>query len=1160
MTIDRTEPHPARLRRRRRTFDASAAMLCLVFAIVALFGGCGARAQYDVARWLEPSPGMQYTIDIDEPLENDELEARDQIRDWAVYGTLIGRGLSPEEIARATFRTAPVRAPYLDEMFLFDHGRGRRAVLLRDDVLLFVDDDDPDMLATLGRQADRVRMETGEIPEHFVIYRISRAGRTITVHEHLPVSGPALFTPEAGYTEKNIATRDDLEKWLVEVDDLTYMAWAKDGVSVTLGGRRSKNEKFRTQNLKLQDIAALYRAAKEAPNNAFSLDPKWWRVRLRTSLARLAADPCSLLGDAKALVTAAADDDIEEDAKPTELWAAERMLEIQRALEAQTTLSEACRALQTDYHSRLEDLVSKVTAQTSTSLDDKDMVELRQLSSELADKKEPRFHLLHQSLALVEARNRFQCARYVGFLAGTSVAMNLFYTDLLAKLWAGVDSHHSSPTADVPGFVSMTHAQDTLADLDEHNSNTRLWFAPSFEGISRSAEGLRLSFAHVATRVYAAGSDPLHPGTEGAPAEDSRRAIGWWNDHFAEVADHEPQYHVQNQIMKWSLVVSQLIEWERMSWLSDVDVDRSQTFDQWYEQNKVSLQYKYPLRVLSPGSGPTETECLPTFESYRFGQPSRAIQGGVSLGNRSVAASVPVIGEDLDRGLRHIPLGRSGKDAPGTASRVYPRWNRAAGLVEVTATETTTQRQGPLTMHVGRVSLSPGGRPGQVHLELSSDRGTISTLRGSAAGTRVALKVVRGPVELARDATACAAREGLFCNQRTRELRVVGLEEGGLVALFQDGGGATIVVGPDAASASPRPDIVARGGAHVAARLRSPDEMKALLAQYPRGQVTMRPGMTSPAGIRVILSRRSPPPEARRLLLTGVPNVPGGSLEVYVQLPSGQAESTPPGGVEKPRKDPVTTGSVWVEDAPSKDFLFVGTILQLILEAAQSKKDDLALAEYLKESNRPGDTGPGDAFRGGSEPGASSVGDNLAELVRKGDYAAAQRICAEQGVFSTGDASLCGKLVRLIADAPPKNDEDFLRQLKSPAFVSTDVWPGVARLLREDDHRGLEALRAIHGWRLKLEGVLSEKESELVGLKVEGKELLTMLVITVPFTGTFVNEANKRDDFARQAGHALIYIERRGGHGSIAVSIRSALRWRRRLRSAPRGSVSRHFP
>src|SRR5262249_36501239 len=149
-------------------------------------------------------------------------------------------------------------------------------------------------------------------------------------------------------------------------------------------------------------------------------------------------------------------------------------------------------------------------------------------------------------LHYLQTHHQILCARYDGPLAGTRVGMNLFYTDLLAKLWEGVDYHHASPGVHVPGFLSTPRMrlEDKWEEETRRLPYTRIWFGPKPDGYAHSKTGDSVWFEHIATRVFAAGSDPASPGKEEQPAEGSRRSLTWWDRHYGAVADHEQQYHV----------------------------------------------------------------------------------------------------------------------------------------------------------------------------------------------------------------------------------------------------------------------------------------------------------------------------------------------------------------------------------------------------------------------------------------------------------------------------------------------------------------------------------------------------------------------------------------------------------------------------------------
>ena len=82
----------------------------------------------------------------------------------------------------------------------------------------------------------------------------------------------------------------------------------------------------------------------------------------------------------------------------------------------------------------------------------------------------------------------------------------------------------------VPNGCTEVATGSILIEEMEERPATRLWFGVKPEGLTYSEDGNAISFAHVATRVYAAGSKPLQPGEEEVPAEGSRRVFYWWAD------------------------------------------------------------------------------------------------------------------------------------------------------------------------------------------------------------------------------------------------------------------------------------------------------------------------------------------------------------------------------------------------------------------------------------------------------------------------------------------------------------------------------------------------------------------------------------------------------------------------------------------------------
>jgi hypothetical protein len=210
-------------------------------------------------------------------------EQREQIRDWAVLGTLTRTGATVAQLAAATYQTPPARLPYLDELYAFEYGRGRRAYLANR-VLLFRDRDDPDPQATLGRLADRVRMESGELPRVVEVYLVDdqRDLGAIRVERAADLTREQLFSEAYGYVEGEAHTLAELAAWLNRVDDLSHARLTWDG-HLHLGGRRFTAT--RTENIDIGDVAAIYQSQRD-------LDQ-----RKLDSLAELAGLPSILTGD-----------------------------------------------------------------------------------------------------------------------------------------------------------------------------------------------------------------------------------------------------------------------------------------------------------------------------------------------------------------------------------------------------------------------------------------------------------------------------------------------------------------------------------------------------------------------------------------------------------------------------------------------------------------------------------------------------------------------------------------------------------------------------------------------------------------------------------------------------------------------------------------------
>ncbi len=274
---------------------------------------------------------------------------------------------------------------------------------------------------------------------------------------------------------------------------------------------------------------------------------------------------------------------------------------------------------------------------------------------------------------------RFQKARYDGNLGGTEVGMILFYTDLLAKLWAGVG--FDTPTDSVDEFRSMTDGY--LAPMYEkeieEQPSTRLWFGLEKSSIQIAENQNKVFFARRATRIYSASSNPLRPGIEVPTSFTSEEIMGWWNDHYEEIAEYEQEYERLNEYMKWSVVIGLLDGLEkssRMDFLNSVDVDRDAWFPNWIKEKKLRFKNWNQVSFHKKGErGWSKTESMPILFSKMFSRPGdmfgyRQISGGVSGARPSELIVRPSLPREISPKLKLSLAGADPKSLSGTGRRL----------------------------------------------------------------------------------------------------------------------------------------------------------------------------------------------------------------------------------------------------------------------------------------------------------------------------------------------------------------------------------------------------------------------------------------------------------------------------------------------------------
>lgn len=356
----------------------------------------------------------------------------------------------------------------------------------------------------------------------------------------------------------------------------------------------------------------------------------------------------------------------------------------------------------------------------------------------------------YRLLAFIDSRNGIQCARYDGPLQGTAVGMSLFYTDLLAKLWL-LDYERSAPQGVIPGFKFIQNTAPRVpaqywAEMNKLNA-TRVWFGPRAEGYSYSPENREINLSHISTRVYAAGSDSLHPHAETVPSESNRQIITWWDRHYAALASLEPQFHLQNQIMKWSIVTGLLSEQGMLPFLATLPVERSHRFDHWYREH-AELRFRGDIRMLEPSKWPSRTECMERLRSYSYewgGGQRSYIEGGVSLPKAESLLEnrlATTLSRPQQRGAIKLQAGLL-KSARETLFRLQPAQGKSIVVMATPGPKTRLRGpRGDISAKTLKTQFTQSGSDTVVLVE--ADRLFLTGLRADTGTTGVKLHLAEG--------------------------------------------------------------------------------------------------------------------------------------------------------------------------------------------------------------------------------------------------------------------------------------------------------------------------------------------------------------------------------------------------------------------------------
>jgi len=630
-----------------------------------------------------PPPFRTVNFDVDEDALDGLTgrEQKDQLRDWLLLTALSDAGLTAEKVAKASFDLPAVRHGFLRPVANYEYGETRSRVIADGKVLalLSAKRSEAEREEDLARIADEHRKNTGEIPDSLLVatYDIELKTMTAKLSPFRTVKGRDLFADE-NYTQATVKSAAELEQFLKRIDDLTY-AEMKDG-QIAIGGR--KLESYPARSLRLEDVAAIWQSERSIHDKLASLNAprqsrvadfnaRWeqkidefnaaWGSITYSSQAELAAKQRQREAELAKL-----NKQREQELAQLEQQLAREEQRAQRRVEKEKIVSGSGFSLDPHYdYEALKSLLPQISkALLSAPIIPKSTVraDLQNAAAGLAQRNaNPFFELIDRYAQflprsedgksfhhLIKERGySYQSARYDGELRGTEAGMVLFYTDLLAKLWA-INYLDGTPTGKVADFRPMTNvpvARIFQKQIDEL-PGTRVWFGHNDKGFRSANDGATLLFGRNATRVFAAS----HPGVEGdpssevPPAADAEAFIGWWNDHYEEVARYEPEYLRLNQIMKWSLLIGWLNHANKGDLLGflngdTVKVDHGAWFPEWAqrpEQKNLKFTQWDSAGFYPKGHRNSETEVMRLLSSEPFERfcDRRVLSGGVSLPSR----------------------------------------------------------------------------------------------------------------------------------------------------------------------------------------------------------------------------------------------------------------------------------------------------------------------------------------------------------------------------------------------------------------------------------------------------------------------------------------------------------------------------------------------
>jgi len=526
-----------------------------------------------------------------------ERQQNNQLRDWLLFTIAFSHGLSPNEINQnferlPTFRYdhgQPLSELQYGDTRSLDIGQGQVVALLPKQI------SPQERIGNLAQIIDQHRQDLGEIPTSLVVfeYEINPDQQFATITRRQVLNPKTFFSNiNYGYYEATINSREDLTHFINQVDYLTF-AQIKDS-SLRLGGR--KIDSYQYPKITLEDVATIWQSERkiQEPGSSFSLEPSYDYRRLENALAE--AEP-SLRSLTSGIAPAITQQDIQ---------------------------------------------------QAKNGLAQNNEISYLVLANKLANSNNPTVAEQGKTALARAMSSRFQVAHYSEKLQGTEVGMLLFYTDLLAKLWA-IDYLSNTPERDSIDFQppKLVTAASTNPSQIKSPSTIRIGLGARDNSFQVIKENNSLFLEPNATQIYAAAYNSLQPSAAKTVSADADAFLHWWSDRYEEVlVPNEPQYERLDELIKWGYLISWLNETnqgEVLNFLNTVPVKRNHWFPDWVQTNSDRLNFSILEQVnfYQQGYKDSTTEAMPILASKpsQYKGESKFISGEVLLAKRGGGGS-----------------------------------------------------------------------------------------------------------------------------------------------------------------------------------------------------------------------------------------------------------------------------------------------------------------------------------------------------------------------------------------------------------------------------------------------------------------------------------------------------------------------------------------